>query len=192
MLVRIDDPRPEIVRQLLRAHEYWRLKQLAVDLVILNEKHASYSQDLQASLEAQVRASASPEHAKGGARGSIFVLRSDLVPAEARAVLRSAARAVLLSRRGSRPRRWNRPRISAEREPFFGALRRSCAAPPAAPALEFFNAWSGSTRLARYVTILGERQWTPRPDQRIAIRASASMSPPRRRVHLAGNSRITS
>ena len=37
----------ELVRQLLRAHEYWRLKQLAVDLVILNERAASYVQDLQ-------------------------------------------------------------------------------------------------------------------------------------------------
>ena len=36
----------ELVRQLLRAHEYWRLKQLAVDLVILNERSPSYVQDL--------------------------------------------------------------------------------------------------------------------------------------------------
>ena len=44
-----------LVRQLLRAHEYWRLKQLAVDLVILNERAASYAQDLQQSLDALVR-----------------------------------------------------------------------------------------------------------------------------------------
>ncbi|HSW21111.1 MAG TPA: glucoamylase family protein, partial [Ramlibacter sp.] len=30
------------VRQLLRAHEYWRMKRLAVDLVIVNERAASY------------------------------------------------------------------------------------------------------------------------------------------------------
>ena len=28
----------DIIRQLLRAHEYWRMKRLAVDLVIINEK----------------------------------------------------------------------------------------------------------------------------------------------------------
>ena len=33
----------DIVRQLLRAHEYWRMKQLAVDLVILNEQAPSYA-----------------------------------------------------------------------------------------------------------------------------------------------------
>ena len=39
VLVRIDEAEDqEIIRQLLRAHEYWRMKQLAVDLVILNEQ----------------------------------------------------------------------------------------------------------------------------------------------------------
>ena len=51
VLVRIDEPEDQgIVRQLLRAHEYWRMKQLAVDLVILNEQAPSYAQDLQAAL----------------------------------------------------------------------------------------------------------------------------------------------
>ena len=31
-----------VVRQILQAHEYWRIKQLAVDLVILNERKSSY------------------------------------------------------------------------------------------------------------------------------------------------------
>ena len=39
--------RLECRRQLLQAHEYWRMKQLAVDLVILNERKSSYVQDLQ-------------------------------------------------------------------------------------------------------------------------------------------------
>ena len=41
VLVRIDDESDlEIVKQLLRAHEYWRLKRLAVDLVILERPSA--------------------------------------------------------------------------------------------------------------------------------------------------------
>src|SRR5208282_759805 len=40
--------RLHVARQVLQAHEYWRMKQLAVDLVILNERKASYVQDLQA------------------------------------------------------------------------------------------------------------------------------------------------
>ncbi len=169
VLVRIDDVEDlEIVRQLLRAHEYWRMKQLAVDLVILNERHASYTQDLQASLEALVRASSPPAHAKGaGTRGAIFVLRSDLVPAEARAVLRSAARAVLLSRRGSLAEQVKRPEeFPPDREPLFRRAppRGKPAPPPPRPPLEFFNGLGGFDAAGKeYVTILGEGQWTPAP-----------------------------
>ena len=169
VLVRIDDIEDlEIVRQLLRAHEYWRMKQLAVDLVILNERHASYAQDLQASLEALVRASPSPPHAEGeGARGALFVLRSDLVSAEARAVLRTAARAVLLSRRGSLAEQVKRPEESEPvRAP--GSGRSPAGGTPETPlprpALEFFNGLGGFAAAGReYVTILGEGQWTPAP-----------------------------
>ncbi len=56
ILVRIEEEdHLNLVRQLLRAHEYWRLKQLAVDLVILNERGTSYIQDLQIALDALVR-----------------------------------------------------------------------------------------------------------------------------------------
>ena len=103
VLVRIDEVEDlEIVRQLLRAHEYWRMKRLAVDLVILNERPSSYAADLQGSLEALVRASQSRRHPEGeDTRGRVFVLRADLVSVEVRSLLQSVARAVLLSRRGS-------------------------------------------------------------------------------------------
>jgi len=42
MLDKTDDI--DIVREVLKAHEYWRLKKLAVDLVILNEEENSYNQ----------------------------------------------------------------------------------------------------------------------------------------------------
>ena len=58
VLLRIDDVEDvDIARYLLRAHEYWRMKQLAVDLVILNERGTSYHQDLQIALETQLRMS---------------------------------------------------------------------------------------------------------------------------------------
>ena len=48
MLIRIEDSDDlPVVRQLLQAHEYWGIKRLSVDLVILNERGASYVQDLQ-------------------------------------------------------------------------------------------------------------------------------------------------
>ena len=63
VLARIGDAaNMDLVRQLVQAHAYWRLKGLAVDLVIWNEDHAGYRQLLQdqimgliaAGIEAQV------------------------------------------------------------------------------------------------------------------------------------------
>ena len=103
VLVRIDETEDlEIVRELVRAHEYWRMKRLGVDLVILNERPPSYDQDLQGALEGMVRTMPARSPADGqGACGNVFVLRADLVSAELRSVLQTAARAVLLSRRGT-------------------------------------------------------------------------------------------
>src|ERR1700736_103743 len=53
VLVSIDDENDlAIVRQLLRAQDYWRLKRLSVDLVVLNERPPSDAPDLQPALEA--------------------------------------------------------------------------------------------------------------------------------------------
>jgi cellobiose phosphorylase len=48
VLLQIEDAANiNLVRQLVQAHAYWRLKGLAVDLVIWNEDHAGYRQLLQ-------------------------------------------------------------------------------------------------------------------------------------------------
>ena len=57
------------VAQLLRAHEYWRMKRLAVDLVIVNEHAASYMQDLQIAIETAVRSSNFRSANSGGGDG---------------------------------------------------------------------------------------------------------------------------
>ena len=91
-----------IVRQLLRAHEYWRLKLIDVDLVILNEQGTTYAQDLSDALETLVRTSQSilvPEGHRG--RGGVSIVRGDRLTSQDRTLFLSVARAVLLSRRGS-------------------------------------------------------------------------------------------
>jgi len=169
-LVRIDEPDDVgIVRQLLRAHEYWRMKQLAVDLVILNERAPSYVQDLQALLEALVRTSQSAEHHEGHEpHGSVFILRGDRVTASQRDVLQAAARAVLWSRRGTlteQVMRAERPETAAVvHPPRHAATKPPADVPPPRPALESFNGLGGFAADGReYVTILGEGQWTPAP-----------------------------
>ena len=98
VVCRIDDMADlQIVRQLLQAHEYWRMKQLAVDLVILNENPASYAHDLQTTLETMVRATQARRLAGPATHGTVFVLRSDLVSDRGLHLLQSVARAVILA-----------------------------------------------------------------------------------------------
>jgi len=77
------------------------MKQLPVDLVILNEHAASYAQDLQTTLEGMVRPPSRGHHLERRRAEPCFILRADLVSADVRSLLQSVARAVLFSRRGS-------------------------------------------------------------------------------------------
>jgi cyclic beta-1,2-glucan synthetase len=166
LLLRIGDSADlDMVRHLLLAHEYFRLKQLAVDLVILNEHAASYSQDLQAALEALVRAQPRGPVVPGvAAKGAVFLLRADLVSPATASLLVSVARVVLVAERGG---------LSDQ-------LRSRAAAPPAVvapsqrgdpgtampsvPKLEFFNGYGGFAEDGReYVVVLSPGQATPAP-----------------------------
>ena len=169
VLVHIDESGDrEIVRQLLHAHEYWRMKRLAVDLVILNEQPTSYAQELQAALETLKRASQSASrHEEHEPHGKVFILRADLLPAADRDLLRTVARAVLLGRQGSLAEQVVRL-IRAPNTPLppprVAAARPLAEVPPPRPELEFFNGLGGFASGGReYVTILGEGQWTPAP-----------------------------
>ncbi len=171
VLVRIDHAEDQdIVRQLLRAHEYWRLKQLAVDLVIVNEQGSSYAQELQAALEAIVRASQSRLGSEGHQpHGGVFILHGDRLSPNDRLLLQTAARTVLLSRHGTLAEQVARVERT-EAPPLVPALRRGGTRPvqETLPAprleLEFFNGLGGFAADGReYVTVLGEGQWTPAP-----------------------------
>ena len=90
-----------IVRELLQAHEYWRLKQHAVDLIILNDRQSSYVQELQIAIETLVRASrSSPLPGTEHRPVRIFLLRADLLAAETKDLLASVARVALAAQRG--------------------------------------------------------------------------------------------
>jgi cellobiose phosphorylase len=89
----------ELVRQLVQAHAYWRMKGLAVDLVIWNEDHAGYRQLLQEQIVGLVAAGI--EAHVGERPGGIFVRRAEQIADEDRILFQSVARAVLSDRRGT-------------------------------------------------------------------------------------------
>src|SRR5262249_19448864 len=88
-----------LVRQLLVAHTYWRLKGLVVDLVLLNEHPASYLEELQEQLQNLVRSS--DAHGLMDKPGGVFVRKATLLPEEDKVLLQAAARVVLAGNRGS-------------------------------------------------------------------------------------------
>ncbi len=155
LLLRIADiENLDIARQLLQAHEYWRMKQLAVDLVILNERASSYVQDLQIALETLVRASQSqPPDGAERRQGRVFVLRADLLSAESPRLARvggagRSGRTTRVARRSARPCAGTqrscprRAKAGGRRRGRAGGARRFAGAGPR-PALEFFNGLGG-------------------------------------------------
>lgn len=154
------------VGQLLRAHEYWRMKLLAVDLVIVNEHAASYTQDLQIAIETAVRSSQSRPRL-GDTEGAVHVLRADLMSAETRSRLHAVARVVLYARRGPLAEQMARLRpqqaaSSAIRPP--GSAIPPRPPQPPAPELEFFNGLGGFQKDGReYVITLHGGSTTPAP-----------------------------
>ena len=135
-----------MVRQLLRAHEYWRMKQLAVDLVILNENPPSYAQDLQTALETMVRASQSHGHpGKEPGAERCSCLRAELLSPRRAALLQSVARAVIwtaAAASSNSSNAWkNPPRRAAAKSP--ATTQSPPRLPPPLPKLEFFNGLGG-------------------------------------------------
>ena len=83
----------ELVRQLVQAHAYWRLKGLEVDLVIWNDEQGGYRQELQDQILGLV--GAGPEAHLLNRPGGIFVRAAQHVTHEDRILIQSVARVVL-------------------------------------------------------------------------------------------------
>lgn len=178
VVLRIEDADDiDVLRETLSAHEYWRTKNFAVDLVILNERAASYVQDLQIAIETAVRSAQSRARASGEAAsqlpGTVRVLRADLITAEARMRILSAARVMLVANRGHIGQQLTR---LAEATGVYGAvterpgpllsLPRPVTPGPgeATENLEFFNGTGGFSQDGReYCVVLKAGNSTPAP-----------------------------
>ena len=170
VLVRVSDvDQLGVAREALQAIEYWRMKRLAVDLVILNDRAVSYVQDLHVALETLVRASQSrPQISEERPPGHIFMLRADQISPEAQALLVSVARVVLTGERGSildhleRTPRGSGPRRTTPQRRSDPVSELRVVRPE--QGLEYFNGLGGFAEDgSEYVTILGPGQTTPAP-----------------------------
>ena len=94
VLVRIGDiERIDLVKQMLQAHGYWRMKGLRSDLVIVNEDFSGYRAVLHDRIMGLINAG--PEAQIIDKPGGVFVRRAEELSEEDRVLFQSVARVVL-------------------------------------------------------------------------------------------------
>jgi len=156
----------ELIHQILRAHAYWRLKGLSVDLVIWNEDDSVYHQGLQDRIMDLV--AASPEAALVDKHGGVFVRRGEQMSEEDQTLLLTVARVILQDDAGSLAEQIERSaRTEVPIAPLLPQRRRAPApaeAATATPDLAFFNGLGGFSHDGReYIIMLAAGQTTPAP-----------------------------
>ena len=157
----------DLVRQLVQAHTYWRLKGLAVDLVIWNEDHAGYRQLLHDQIMGII--------ASGTAAilneqlGGIFVRSTDQMSEEDRILFQTVAHVIITDRRGKLATQINQrgglkttvPRLLPSRTQ---RVVTEFAVRESEYNLMFFNGLGGFTPDGReYVILLDRNKMTPAP-----------------------------
>lgn len=148
VLLYVNDPKNiELVKQLVQAHVYWRLKGLAVDLVIWNGEHGSYRQHLQEQILGLITAEAEGNSGQGRA-GRIFVKPVDMLSTEDRVLFESVARVIIHDGKGTLAEQMDRQHVrKAPPPPLLPA--KTQAAPeyrqalPRPEGLRFFNGIGG-------------------------------------------------
>ncbi|MDP1527256.1 MAG: glucoamylase family protein [Rhodocyclaceae bacterium] len=134
VLLRIADlANIELVRQLIQAHAYWRLKGLVVDLVIWNEDRAGYRQALQDQILGLVAVGLETQVIDRP--GGIFIRSVEQISTEDRQLFQAVARVILSDSLGTLAEQLDRPATPAVRVPRLVPGKPVRAESPAAFAL---------------------------------------------------------
>ena len=166
VLVRIRDRHLiDLVHEAIRAHAWWRMHGLDVDLVIWNEDDSFYRQVLHESILDLL--AASPEASLIDRPGGVFVRRGEQLSVEDRLLLQAAARVVLTDEAGTLMEQVEKRGRQEIAIPLLKARRRIAVAESPTPAplpLLAFNGLGGFTPDGReYVIRLGAGMATPAP-----------------------------
>jgi cellobiose phosphorylase len=166
ILVRISDvEKIGIIRQLIRAHSFWRMKGLPVDLVVLHEDVSIYRQSLESRISGLISSGIEAQMLEKP--GGIFLRSLDQIPNEDLVLLQAAARIVLEDEKGTLAEQLEYHGVF---EPVIPAFKPTRLEPEDVPAplperdLMFFNGIGGFTRDGHeYVITLQPGKMTPAP-----------------------------
>ena len=168
VLLKIEDPENiELVRQLVAAHAYWRLKGLVVDLVIWNEDHAGYRQALHDSIMGLIAAGIDANDTDRP--GGIFVRPGDQIAEEDRVLIQAVARVIISDTQGTLEEQIGGrvpPEVTVPLLTPTLTAAREVAAPDPLPRtdLQFFNGLGGFTGDGReYIITTAPGHVTPAP-----------------------------
>jgi cyclic beta-1,2-glucan synthetase len=147
--------------QLVQAHAYWRQKGLAVDLVIWNEEHNGYRQELQNEIQSLVPAELIDRP------GGIFLRASDQISNEDRTLIQTVARIIIADNGGTLEDHLNRKQIARSPIPYLIPAQKykpSVDALLQPNDLLFQNGMGGfSANGSEYIIHLGRKNRTPLP-----------------------------
>jgi cellobiose phosphorylase len=119
----------DLAHQLIQCHAYWRLKGLTVDLVIWNEDHAGYRQQLQEQILALITTGSEIHHIDRA--GGIFVRSAEQISHEDRILLQSVARAIITDTGGTLEEQLRRQDFPIKKVPKLTIARSHRIDPPA-------------------------------------------------------------
>lgn len=168
VLLHVFDPKNlTLVKQLIKAHAYWSLKGLSVDLVIWNEDHGSYRQLLQEQILGLITTEGVLPNSFGK-QGNIYVKTADQLSYEDRVLFESVARVILHDHKGSLAEQINQLQKTVALPPLLESvipLNFSTHPPiPDSNDLLFFNGRGGFSEDGNaYKIILTHKQTTPAP-----------------------------
>jgi cyclic beta-1,2-glucan synthetase len=151
----------QLVKQFVQAHAYWRLKGLAVDLVIWNEEHNGYRQVFQNEIESLIPAELKDRP------GGIFVRASDQISNEDRILFETVARINISDHGGTLEDHVKRKMLTKVVIPYITASQKftpsltSLATPK---DLIFFNGLGGfAPDGSEYIIAVEDKKRTPAP-----------------------------
>ena len=157
--------RVDLVKQMLQAHAYWRLKGLAADLLIVNEDFSGYRATLQDQIMGLIHGG--PETQVLDRPGGVFVRRAEELSEEDRVLFQTVARMVITDSAESlleqADRRAPKDRFPEKLSPAIPRIVETVQ-PLVARERIFFNGLGGFTPDGReYIISLEPGQNTPAP-----------------------------